>query len=44
MKRPDRAAGSLSEFPPQFWLLTAAVSVYVVRVDMCFPLETLLPA
>ncbi len=42
MKRPfDRAAGSLSEFPPQFWLLTAGILVYVVGVDMCFPFETL---
>ena len=42
MRRPfDRAARSLSEFPPQFWLLTAGILVYVVGVDMCFPFETL---
>ena len=37
----NRAARSLREFPPQFWLLTAGILVYVVGVDMCFPFETL---
>ena len=37
----ERAAASLSEFPRQFWLLTAGILVYVVGVDMCFPFETL---
>jgi len=42
MRRPlDRAARSLREFPPQFWLLTAGILVYAVGVDMCFPFETL---
>ena len=27
-------------FPPQFWLLTCGILVYVVGVDMCFPFET----
>ncbi len=37
----SRARRSLSEFPPQFWLLTAGLLVYVIGVDMCFPFETL---
>ncbi len=36
-----RAPRSLREFPPQFWLLTAGILVYVVGVDMCYPFETL---
>lgn len=36
-----RVGHSLREFPPQFWLLTAGILVYVVGVDMCFPFETL---
>ena len=37
----SRAVRSLSEFPSQFWLLTAGIFVYVIGVDMCFPFETL---
>jgi MFS family permease len=36
-----RAARSLREFPPQFWLLTAGILVYVIGVDMSYPFETL---
>jgi MFS family permease len=37
----SRIVRSLSEFSPQFWLLTAGILVYVIGVDMCFPFETL---
>ena len=37
----SRAVRGRSEFPPQFWLLTAGILVYAIGVDMCFPFETL---
>ena len=42
VRRPvAHAPHSLRELPPQFWLLTGGILVYVVGVDMCYPFETL---
>lgn len=34
------ARRAAAAFPPQFWLATGGILVYVVGVDMCFPFET----